>query len=64
MAKTSVIALEEHYLDPEVTRHFKEGGPEARVPEAWYERPAFYFSNPHVVSGQDLRRRSRTAVRR
>ncbi|HYR37343.1 MAG TPA: amidohydrolase family protein [Burkholderiales bacterium] len=25
-----VIALEEHYLDPEVARHFKEGGPEAR----------------------------------
>src|SRR3989454_10103849 len=25
-----VIALEEHYLDPEVARHFKEGGPETR----------------------------------
>jgi predicted TIM-barrel fold metal-dependent hydrolase len=25
-----VIALEEHYLDPEVARHFKDGGPEAR----------------------------------
>ena len=25
-----IIALEEHYLDPEVARHFKEGGPEAR----------------------------------
>ena len=25
-----VIALEEHYLDPEVSRHWKEGGPEAR----------------------------------
>jgi 2,3-dihydroxybenzoate decarboxylase len=28
--KTQVIALEEHYVDPEVARHFKEGGPEAR----------------------------------
>ncbi len=28
--KPQVIALEEHYLDPEVARHFKEGGPEAR----------------------------------
>jgi 2,3-dihydroxybenzoate decarboxylase len=26
-----VIALEEHYFDPEVTKHFTEGGPEARV---------------------------------
>jgi 2,3-dihydroxybenzoate decarboxylase len=25
-----IIALEEHYLDPEVARHWKEGGPEAR----------------------------------
>jgi predicted TIM-barrel fold metal-dependent hydrolase len=25
-----IIALEEHYLDPEVARHFKEGGPESR----------------------------------
>src|SRR5438105_12429119 len=25
-----VIALEEHYLDPDVAKHFKEGGPEAR----------------------------------
>jgi 2,3-dihydroxybenzoate decarboxylase len=30
MVKPQVIALEEHYLDPEVARHFKEGGPEAR----------------------------------
>jgi predicted TIM-barrel fold metal-dependent hydrolase len=28
--KPQVIALEEHYLDPEVARHFKEGGPESR----------------------------------
>src|SRR5438105_2465288 len=28
--KPKIIALEEHYLDPEVARHFKEGGPEAR----------------------------------
>jgi 2,3-dihydroxybenzoate decarboxylase len=28
--KQQVIALEEHYLDPEVARHFKEGGPEQR----------------------------------
>ena len=27
-----VIALEEHYLDPEVGRHFSEAGPEAKVP--------------------------------
>jgi predicted TIM-barrel fold metal-dependent hydrolase len=27
-----VIALEEHYLDPEVGKHFKEAGPEARAP--------------------------------
>ena len=32
MAKTPVIALEEHYLDPEVAQHFKESGPEGRVP--------------------------------
>jgi 2,3-dihydroxybenzoate decarboxylase len=25
-----IIALEEHYLDPEVARHYKEGGPEGR----------------------------------
>src|SRR5258708_4580884 len=30
--KPQVIALEEHYLDPEVARHFKEPGPEARDP--------------------------------
>src|SRR5438309_11568501 len=30
MVKPQVIALEEHYLDPEVSRHFKEAGPEAR----------------------------------
>ena len=28
--KPQVIALEEHYLDPEVARHWKEGGPEGR----------------------------------
>ncbi|HEY5898641.1 MAG TPA: amidohydrolase family protein [Burkholderiales bacterium] len=28
--KTQVIALEEHYLDVEVAKHWKEGGPEAR----------------------------------
>src|SRR3954463_5362145 len=27
-----VIALEEHYLDAEVGRHFTEGGPEAKMP--------------------------------
>jgi 2-keto-4-pentenoate hydratase/2-oxohepta-3-ene-1,7-dioic acid hydratase in catechol pathway len=27
------------------------GGPEATVSPAWYERPAFYFSNPHAVNG-------------
>src|SRR5438105_15322606 len=25
-----IIALEEHYVDPEVARHWKEAGPEAR----------------------------------
>ena len=25
-----IIALEEHYVDPEVARHWQEGGPEAR----------------------------------
>src|SRR6185503_9347014 len=33
MEKPAIIALEEHYFDPEVTRHFKQGGPEARLPE-------------------------------
>ena len=28
--KTQIIALEEHYIDPEVARHFKEPGPEGR----------------------------------
>jgi predicted TIM-barrel fold metal-dependent hydrolase len=32
MKKTSVIALEEHYLDAEVAQHFTGGGPESRVP--------------------------------
>ena len=27
------------------------GGPEAKVQDAWYERPAFYFSNPHATTG-------------
>jgi predicted TIM-barrel fold metal-dependent hydrolase len=33
MKKPFVIALEEHYFDPEVTKHFTGGGPEARLPE-------------------------------
>ena len=33
MKNPKVIALEEHYFDPDITKHFKEGGPEARVPE-------------------------------
>ena len=32
MNKATVIALEEHYFDPEVTKHFKDGGPETRLP--------------------------------
>ena len=32
MTQPQVIALEEHYFDPEVAAHFKEGGPEARLP--------------------------------
>jgi fumarylacetoacetate (FAA) hydrolase len=27
------------------------GGPDATAPEAWAERPAFYFSNPNAPSG-------------
>src|SRR3954470_3668552 len=27
------------------------GGLEAKVQEAWYERPAFYFSTPHAATG-------------
>src|SRR3954451_24040998 len=27
------------------------GGPDAKVQEAWYEGPAFYFSNPHATTG-------------
>src|SRR5882672_5674705 len=30
--KTRVIALEEHYWDPEVASHFKEKGPEMKLP--------------------------------
>ena len=26
-------------------------GPDAKVQAAWYERPAFYFSNPHATTG-------------
>ena len=32
MTRPQVIALEEHYFDPEVAGHYKEGGPEARLP--------------------------------
>jgi 2-keto-4-pentenoate hydratase/2-oxohepta-3-ene-1,7-dioic acid hydratase in catechol pathway len=27
--------------------------PDAQVPDAWYERPAFYFSSPHTVTGPE-----------
>ena len=34
MKKSQVVALEEHYFDPDVTKHFPAGGgPEARLPE-------------------------------
>jgi predicted TIM-barrel fold metal-dependent hydrolase len=33
MKNPQVIALEEHYFDPQVTQHFQGGGPEARLPE-------------------------------
>jgi 2,3-dihydroxybenzoate decarboxylase len=33
MKKARVIALEEHYFDPEVTKHFQASGPETRAPE-------------------------------
>ena len=32
MKKSRIIALEEHYLDPQVTQHFKVLGPEGHVP--------------------------------
>lgn len=28
-------------------------GPDAEIPALWYERPGFYFSSPHTVSGPD-----------
>src|SRR3954469_3197053 len=28
--------------------------PDATVPAAWYERPAFYFTSPHVVTGPEV----------
>src|SRR5918997_6926041 len=28
-----------------------EGGPDAKVWDAWYEAPAFYFSNPNALFG-------------
>jgi predicted TIM-barrel fold metal-dependent hydrolase len=33
MEKPRVIALEEHYYDPEVAKHFQQGGPESRLPD-------------------------------
>src|SRR5678815_1841112 len=33
MENPKVIALEEHYYDPEVAKHFQQGGPESRLPE-------------------------------
>src|SRR3954453_394719 len=27
------------------------GGPDAKISPAWYEMPAFYFSNPHATTG-------------
>jgi 2-keto-4-pentenoate hydratase/2-oxohepta-3-ene-1,7-dioic acid hydratase in catechol pathway len=29
-------------------------GPDARVPDAWYQRPAFYFTSHHTVTGPDV----------
>jgi 2-keto-4-pentenoate hydratase/2-oxohepta-3-ene-1,7-dioic acid hydratase in catechol pathway len=64
---TSEVALAEARLlapiDPPSIRDFSafeqhgEGasmfiaGPDAKMSPAWYERPAFYFSNPNVISG-------------
>lgn len=28
-----------------------EGGPDAKVSDAWYQAPAFYFSNPNALFG-------------
>src|SRR5262245_464292 len=33
MKNPKVIALDEHYFGPHVTKHFQAGGPEARLPE-------------------------------
>src|ERR1044071_3944467 len=33
MENPKVIALEEHYYDPEVAKHFQQGGPEQRLPD-------------------------------
>ena len=33
MENPKVIALEEHYYDPEVAKHFQQGGPESRLPD-------------------------------
>jgi 2-keto-4-pentenoate hydratase/2-oxohepta-3-ene-1,7-dioic acid hydratase in catechol pathway len=29
-------------------------GPDAQVPDAWYERPAFYFTSHHTVTAPDV----------
>jgi 2-keto-4-pentenoate hydratase/2-oxohepta-3-ene-1,7-dioic acid hydratase in catechol pathway len=66
-APTTVRALSEVRLrapipDPPTVRDFMtferhvEGvgrlaGPDARVPERWYEAPAFYFTNPYAILG-------------
>ena len=29
----------------------RNGGPDVRVPDVWFESPFCYFSNPHAISG-------------
>jgi fumarylacetoacetate (FAA) hydrolase len=51
------MAFEEHVRNARATRG-------ATVPEAWYEAPAFYFSNPAAVygDGEDIPRPADTAA--
>jgi 2-keto-4-pentenoate hydratase/2-oxohepta-3-ene-1,7-dioic acid hydratase in catechol pathway len=41
------VAFEQHVVGMAMV----EGGPDAKVWDAWYEAPAFYFSNPNALFG-------------
>ncbi|UGS38189.1 fumarylacetoacetate hydrolase family protein [Capillimicrobium parvum] len=45
------VAFEQHVEGMVMTE-----GPDAKVPEAWYQAPAFYFSNPNALfaTGDDI----------